>query len=137
MEFKGATTFTKHSIDMALDKYRKEVEWAKQLLKDKVALAESQFKPTWFDKLRGKNTLQDKYNNMFMTYEGNLYVYNLIDFEEDELSRLRNLCYYGLNYLGIWEYKEEYEQVYNLSLGGESYFNPDQAGFIDKYRNLE
>lgn len=136
MEFKGATTFPAFTVNRALENYRKEVGWAEQLLKEKVELAESEFKPSLWDKLRGKETLKDKYNNMFITYEGDLYMNNLISFNSYELERIRGLCS-NIFYVGIWEYEEEYEQILNLSEGSSPYLNPEQAAFVNKYKVLK
>lgn len=137
-EFTGMALYTKEEIGCALESYKKEIDWANNLLKDKICEAESKFKPTIWDKLFGNESLKDK-QPTFTRYKDWLYGEGYITFTEDERKRIDTLNrFYNMYCLGGWLDEDEYWQVKNLYNGGKDcYLNPNQAAFVNRFKNKE
>lgn len=137
--FTRAALYTKEEIKSALDYYKTEVSWAEGLIKVKVTEAEAKFTPSLWDKIAGHKTLSDRLNNMFMTYEEELFRKGYISFTDLELKRIESLNAYENFYcLGVWIFDKQYSEIKSLFNGGKDcYLNPLQAEFINRYKHKE
>ena len=141
MEFKGMALYSVDEIGSALEEYRSSINEVKAIIREKVAQAELDWKPTWWNKLWGVKTLEQHWKNdkmweglIMQGYWSFLYSNDFITFNEDELSKL--IYVDGKEFsmeLSYW--LSEYYQIKALFNGGkECYLNPNQAAFVNKFK---
>lgn len=145
--FNGAALYTKDEISKALDAYDKAVKVREDFIDNKVKLAEGKFIPSWWDKLHKIKTLKDKYRRWlhggsfrWTSYHGWCNDNNLLDFSEEDGAWLEELSLYEYTYTKFnqWVYTNISEEVKDLYNGGKDcYLNPDQAHFVNKFKNYE
>jgi hypothetical protein len=136
MEFKGMALYGVEEIGSALEEYRTSVNEVKAIIREKVAQAELDWKPTWWQKLWGVKTLEQywKSNTMWQGYWGFLDSEGFVTFNEDEVSKLTYVDGRDFNMV-FYYWSSEYNQIKNLYNGGkECYLNPNQAAFVNKFK---
>lgn len=137
-DFLGMALYTKEEIGSALDNYRLRVNTARGIVRKQVALAESEYQPSWWYKLWRELTLFEKYTSerYFMdTYHGWLHDNKYITFSKEDESSFYDIDRKGWGnfYMSLWE--TEYNQVKDLFNGGKDcYLNPTQCRFVNKFK---
>lgn len=136
MEFKGMALYNIDEIGSALEEYRTSINEMEAIIREKVAQAELDWKPTRWQRLWGVKTLEEYWgcSDSWRSYYNFLYKEVLITFSVDEFNMMEHIDgkYFCMN-LGNW--LTEYNQIKNLFNGGkECYLNPNQAEFVNKFK---
>lgn len=136
MEFKGMALYNIDEIRSALEEYRTSISEVEAIIREKVAQAELDWKPTWWQKLWGVKTLEEYWgcSDSWRSYYNFLYEEVLITFSIDEFNMIE---YIGGEYfcMNLDNWSSEYNQIKNLFNGGkECYLNPNQAAFVNKFK---
>ncbi len=139
-QFNGAAKFSAADVISAVSAYKQETKFLEGLIQSHVEIAEENFQPTVWGKLRGRKKLHDCYRAWLEgcswrsgSYTGWLNLKGMMQFSKESKTRIQKHSCYKVNceWFDIWQEDTLCEQVRKLGYGSEVYLNPQQAGFVN------
>lgn len=135
MNFDGATTRSKHDVEVAMYNYDTQKNHCRRFIKSEIERAEAEYKPHPIAKLWRGTTLEQWWKNSD-SYDGfSLWLWNkdFITITEDQRKLLISNGF--AQFEGYWgaDFDSIYESIKSLSYGGTVYLNPRQSDFVEKW----